>query len=279
MINIPEMSASGAELAPTADLHCHILPDWDDGPPTLEDSLRLAQKAADLGIRQVLATPHVGRSFGDRPEPASRDIAVAVSALQEQLTQADIAIELIPGAELTLSSVDFVQRIIDEPWLTFGAGPRYLLVESPFPYWPEWADQVLFELSLQNITPIIAHPERLSDVQKDVQILQSLVSRGALLQITARSLISSQRSHKECSRRLLRSGMVSIVASDAHSARHPMSYEIRAEIESVVGWAAARQILVENPQAILSGTALPTPAPIESQRKSGWLGFLSRRTS
>jgi protein-tyrosine phosphatase len=196
--------------------------------------------------------------------------------LQEHFDQAGIAIELVPGAELTLSSIDFVQRVTEEPWLAFGAGPRYLLVESPFHFWPEWADQVLFELSLQNITPIIAHPERLTDVQKDMGPMQSLVSRGALLQITARSLISSQRSHRECSQRLLKAGLVSIVASDAHSARHPMSAEVGAEIESLVGTAAARQILADNPRAILNGEALPTPAPIDTQRKFSWLGFFSR---
>lgn len=279
MTSTPEMSASGAECVPTADLHCHILPDWDDGPPTLADSLRLAHKAAGLGIRQILATPHVGRAFGDRPEPASGDIAAAVATLQEHFKQAGIPIELVPGAELTLAPVDFVQRVVQEPWLAFGSGRRYVLVESPFHFWPEWADQVLFELSLQNITPIIAHPERLADVQKETNFMQSLVNRGALLQITARSLVSSQHRLKECCRRLLQAGLVSIVASDAHSSRHPLSREIGAEIEALVGQAAARQILVENPHAILTGAVLATPAPVTPQRKSGWFGFLSRDRS
>lgn len=268
-----ERSVSQVQCPPVVDLHCHILPNWDDGPPTLVDSLRLARKAAELGIRQILATPHVGRTFGDRPEPASGDIAGAVAALQEHLQQAAIPIELVPGAELTLSSVDFVRRVLQEPWLTFGGTRRYVLVESPFHFWPEWADQVLFELALQNITPIIAHPERLADVQKETKFIEPLVERGALLQITARSLVSSQRRIKECCRQLLKAGMVAIVASDAHSSRHIMAREVKAEIESLIGPAAAQQVLVENPRAILSGAPLPKPASIVLPHKLAWLGF------
>ena len=44
-------------LVPEADLHCHILPDWDDGPRTLDESLRMAQRAEMLGVKQILVTP------------------------------------------------------------------------------------------------------------------------------------------------------------------------------------------------------------------------------
>lgn len=235
----------------------------------------MAEKAAGLGIKRILVTPHVGRAFGTRPESPSRKIAVAIAQLQADLDQSGIEIRLIPGAELTLSSVDFVKRIIDEPWLTFGIKQRYLLVESPLNSWPEWADQILFELSLQGIIPIIAHPERLVDVQKDPDFLRPLVERGALLQITARSLVSSQREIKKACRELLKLGFVSVIASDAHTSRHMMTCEVESELTAIVGEVAAQQILVENPRAILAGDALMTssPAPL---RKKGLAHFFNR---
>ncbi len=264
------------ERIPEVDLHCHILPNWDDGPRSVEESLSLARKAADTGIKRILVTPHVGRAFGSRPEWPSQNIAAAIGLLQEQIAEAGIQIELVPGAELTLSPVDSVERVLSEPWLSFGAQRRYVLVESPFHFWPEWGDQLLFELSLQNITPIIAHPERLADAQKDVDFLRPLVSRGVLLQITARSLVSSQRQIKTCCRQLLEAGLVAVVASDAHAARHIWPREVETEIIAVVGEAAAQQILVENPRAVLDGEALAVPAPIVPPRKSGLAGLFQR---
>jgi Capsular polysaccharide synthesis, CpsB/CapC len=41
------------------DLHFHVLPGVDDGPATLEDSLRIAQLAVRDGTRLAVATPHV----------------------------------------------------------------------------------------------------------------------------------------------------------------------------------------------------------------------------
>ena len=40
------------------DLHCHILPGLDDGAPTMEDSLAMAESAIADGITHVVATPH-----------------------------------------------------------------------------------------------------------------------------------------------------------------------------------------------------------------------------
>jgi protein-tyrosine phosphatase len=40
------------------DLHCHILPNVDDGPESLDESLRMAALAARDGVRAVVATPH-----------------------------------------------------------------------------------------------------------------------------------------------------------------------------------------------------------------------------
>jgi protein-tyrosine phosphatase len=41
------------------DLHFHVLPGVDDGPATLEQSLRIAQLAVRDGTRLAVATPHV----------------------------------------------------------------------------------------------------------------------------------------------------------------------------------------------------------------------------
>src|SRR4051795_6587893 len=45
------------------DLHCHILPGLDDGPPDLDASVALARLAAADGTRTIVATPHVREDY------------------------------------------------------------------------------------------------------------------------------------------------------------------------------------------------------------------------
>ena len=40
------------------DIHTHILPGMDDGSPTWEDTLEMAQMAADAGTELIAATSH-----------------------------------------------------------------------------------------------------------------------------------------------------------------------------------------------------------------------------
>lgn len=39
------------------DLHCHILPGVDDGPKTIDESLKMALKAREQGITHLMCTP------------------------------------------------------------------------------------------------------------------------------------------------------------------------------------------------------------------------------
>ena len=40
------------------DIHCHILPRFDDGSSSLDESLTMARMAAESGVTDIVATPH-----------------------------------------------------------------------------------------------------------------------------------------------------------------------------------------------------------------------------
>jgi protein-tyrosine phosphatase len=251
-----------------ADLHCHLLPAWDDGPQTLDESIHMAHKAANQGIKTIVLTPHVGRAFHGKPEREGSEIAGAAANLQQAINTAGIDLTVVPGAEVALSLIDLAKRVENEPWLTVGGQGRYILVESTVGYWPESASQTLFDLALRGLTPIIAHPERLRDVQADLSIIEEVVARGALLQITARS-VGGSSTNSQCCRKLLQAGLVSLVASDAHSPRHSFrTDEMKTAIYETVGEKAARRILVDNPRAVLTGQPVAKPA-FPSPQKNG----------
>jgi protein-tyrosine phosphatase len=40
------------------DIHCHLLPEVDDGPKSWEVSEAMCRMAAEDGIEHIVATPH-----------------------------------------------------------------------------------------------------------------------------------------------------------------------------------------------------------------------------
>ena len=247
------MEQGEESIVPRADLHCHLLPAWDDGPETLEEALAMARRAGEAGIERIAVTPHASQASFSLPYERAREIPSAVIELQRAARAAGLGVEFVSGAELLLSP-ELVARVPVEPWLTIGGQGSYLLVEPPSDRWPSYADQVLFQLSLRQITAIICHPERLRDVQRDPGVLRGVVSRGALVQITAGSLAeAADKRTRHCARQLLEAGLASLVASDAHSTRDVLPGEVESVVRSVVGESQARRVLLDNPRLVLSG--------------------------
>jgi len=41
------------------DLHCHILPNIDDGAKSIDEAIALVALAAEQGVSRMVATPHI----------------------------------------------------------------------------------------------------------------------------------------------------------------------------------------------------------------------------
>lgn len=47
----------------TVDIHAHILPNIDEGPESIEESLQMLEALQALGYQKIIATPHVMGNF------------------------------------------------------------------------------------------------------------------------------------------------------------------------------------------------------------------------
>ena len=226
------------------DIHCHLLPDWDDGPRSLNEALEMARRAANHGVSDIFVTPHVGRdlsAIGVRQTGAAHEIPSAVTALQSAVHEAGLELNLWPGAELVIAS-DLPARLEREPNLTLGSGNRYALVElAPGAPWTGGVDEILFQIALRGVTPIMAHPERYPDVQRDLSRVQQAAARGILFQLTAASL-QSKGIVRDTSYRLLENGLVSFVASDAHTPHDVWPQQIQEILISLLGRDGCQRI-------------------------------------
>src|ERR1700722_7402559 len=81
------------------DLHSHVLAGIDDGPQTIEGSVALARAAANLGVRVLLAPPHVSNGYRNDAER----IGELVDQLNRRLRTEEVELEIRPGAEVASS--------------------------------------------------------------------------------------------------------------------------------------------------------------------------------
>lgn len=240
------------------DIHCHILPGLDDGPATWGQSLEMAYIASEDGIRRIVATPHfIKGSY----EPSVKKVLFLTEELNKKIKREGLNLEILPGMEVYLEP-DLPQMLKRGEILTLNNQKKYLLLEFPLDSIPSHSERVFYELRLQGIMPIIAHPERNQEVLQNPQKLLPLVEKGLLTQVTTSSLEGHFGSKcREVANLLLKHKLAHLIATDAHFNPYRMprmkkEYErLRTDMpdiyESVKNYEAdlvgARYIVPEDP--------------------------------
>ena len=82
------------------DIHCHLLPGIDDGPPDLESALQLARALVADGVKHVVCTPHV---FPGRFENRRSNIVDECMVFRQRLREAGIALSISCAGEVRLT--------------------------------------------------------------------------------------------------------------------------------------------------------------------------------
>ena len=237
------------------DIHCHCLPGLDDGPATMADTLALCRALAEDGIETVVATPHQLGRFDGRNEPET--IRNSVRKLNEHLKKANIEITVLPGADIRIDE-RIPSLLKKHEILTLADGGRYILLELLQDTFID-VKPLLRELSASNITTIISHPERQLVLAAQPQRILKLLQAGALLQITAASLLGFfSRLAAQASWDFLAHGWVSIVATDAHDTKQrcPMMRAAFEAIRQKFSEDLARLLCIENPSRVINGQDL-----------------------
>lgn len=241
------------------DLHAHVLPGLDDGPATRDAALAQLELAAERGTRTIVATPHLRHDY---PHIDSRRTAGAVDALMAEVP-AEWGIRVIAGGEVDyawgLEATDVELR-----GASIGGRGRDLLVETPHMWVPEFFDEAVSKLRDRGYRITLAHPELSRTFQEEPDRLRALVAAGTLLQITGASLERDPRKSRRgrFARRLLRDGLVTVIASDTHSAGpwRPPGLEGAVRVAREIAPERALWMATAAPAAIVAGRPLP-PVP------------------
>jgi len=239
----------------SVDIHCHCLPGLDDGPENVAAAVSLCRSLVDDGITTVIATPHQLGAYEGSNSAAS--VRQAVKSMDAVLKTETIPLAIVPGADVRVDD-QLLSRLDSDEILTLADSRKYILLELPGSTLVNLTP-VIRGLADRAIIAVISHPERQPSVCRNLELLVSWLKSGAVVQITAGSLLGEfGASAEKAAWDMLASGLVSVVASDAHDVirRPPAMTRAIAAITNRIGHAVARKLCLENPRRILDGESM-----------------------
>jgi protein-tyrosine phosphatase len=260
------------------DIHSHILSGFDDGADSIEVSLEMARRSREDGITRLVATPHVlEEGFSE----LKKKVGDGVATLRDALAKESIQIDILPGAELNISSA-LLPQPEEVRELTLGFLGKYVLLELPLQEMPRYTHELVFKLLLKGLIPILAHPERNLTVMERTEELLELVGKGSLVQVNAGSITGKYGERvRNAAELILRNRIVHFIASDAHSLgnRPPGLSDALERARQLIGDDAG-PLVEENPSAVLDGRTLEFRAPKRLERpRRRFLSWLSGRSA
>ncbi|MGK0553954.1 tyrosine-protein phosphatase [Macrococcus capreoli] len=247
------------------DLHNHILFGIDDGAQTKEDTLNMARAAQAQGITDIIATPHhkigVYQNFGPKIKALAEEVNTIIAA-------EGIPVKVHPSQEIRIYG-DVVEDLKSGKALTLTENGPYVLIEFPSNEVPVFTEQLFTKLALEGYIPIIAHPERNTELQKNPNKLAKLIELGALAQVTAGVVCGQLGEYsKQCAEMMMEHRLIHIVASDAHNvtSRNYYMKEAYDVIEQQYGIEEVNKYK-ENAQKVLAGETIRYVSPLEVETK------------
>jgi protein-tyrosine phosphatase len=243
------------------DIHSHILPGLDDGPQTMEESIRMCRIAYQDGIRTIVATPH---TLNGVYQNGKSTILSKVNELNDALNNSELPLRILPGSDVHLCETT-LQQVDQGEAITIGDGGKYIMIEFPSQAIPYQGERVLFQLLGRGLIPIISHPERNLEIGKRPGRYYEIIKMGCLGQVTAMSLTGEFGPKvRQWAEKLLKSWLVHFIASDAHSpnGRPPILSAAVKAAAKIVGKEEAEKMVTEYPKAILEGRRPNIPDPL-----------------
>ena len=252
------------------DFHSHLMPGVDDGAADLDESRSGLAAMREQGITTIITTPHIRASMTDRPHE-----------LEHYMSALDAAFESLA----TLAAAEFpdlrvergVEMMLDTPQPAMGdlrlhlAGTIFVLMEFPYMTIPPNSSMAVRQLRGRGVIPIVAHPERYSNMSSNIDLIESWRDAGAYIQVNAGSFVGQ---YGNTARRLawgiLERGLADYLCSDYHSRGRLSVRACSAALLERGGGAQLRMLTLTNPQRMLR-SEVPLPVePLEEVQLGFW---------
>lgn len=252
------------------DFHSHLMPGVDDGAADLDESRAGLAAMVDQGVGTIITTPHIRGSLTLRTNELDRYLG-ELDAAYELL--ATLAVTEFPGTRIERGvemMLDIPSPCLDDPRLRL-AGSSYALFEFPYMMVPPNSTVPIRTLRNAGVVPVIAHPERYSNISGNIELVESWIDAGACIQVNCGSIIGQYGSGpKRHAWTILGNGWAHYLSSDYHSrGRCPIRACAAAMQER--GAESQFQMLTEtNPERMIRSEAPLPVEPVEEIQLGFW---------
>lgn len=229
---------------PIWDVHCHILPEVDDGAKNMQEALEMIRLEIKEGIHKIILTPHY---VTGQTDPSC--IKEQYEKLKKEVEKQNYPVELYIGNEL-FYSIDIVNELQKKRALTLG-GSSYVLIEFETEVLYQKMKQSFNELLMAGYRPILAHMERFSCLRKREDRVNELIQQGVLMQVNANSFCKDSIS--KFLFYLAKQGSIHFIATDSHSPewRSPQMKNTINKLRRKLEKEEMIEIFVNHPNKIL----------------------------
>lgn len=226
------------------DMHCHILPNIDDGAKSWDETYQMLRIAYEEGIRVIVATPHHHEIRGMcTPQQYKKSFL----QLQKMAWEISEKFYVIPGMEIYFSQ-EITEKLDNKKIRTMG-NSKYVLIEFSPDAEFRYIQQGMQQIQMKGYYPILAHAERYQCLIEDMERVEHLQEMGIYIQVNAGSILKSgERTVKKFVRKLLEKQYIHFVGTDAHSSgsRSPMIRKCADFVEKKYGEEYAAEIFRKN---------------------------------
>lgn len=196
------------------DMHCHILPEIDDGAKTVEESVSLVSGLQSLGYTKLICTPHINEIYANNIEV----IEAKYQVLRQRLIDNGIEISIEYAAEYQLGL--HFNSIIEKNAL-LSINKNFVLIEMSYMMEASNIRDVIFSILMKGYQPVLAHPERYKYYHNRIEAIKQIIDAGCLLQLNLLSLIGYYgKGAMQMANYLLKEKMISFAGTDVHHMKH-----------------------------------------------------------
>lgn len=222
-IELPPVDLSVLEL----DMHSHLIPGIDDGSKSMDETIAMMAKFEDLGFKRLVTTPHIMADFY-RNTP---DIILGgLEKVKSTAQQIGLKINIEAAAEYYFDDSLMSRLKNKEQLLTFCG--NHMLFEFSMLEKPSGIEELVFELTTQDYTPVLAHFERYRFYFGNPEKALWFKENGVKIQLNLLSLTGHYGPDvKKQAEAIVDLGCVDFVASDCHRIEHLMKIEKGKKLE------------------------------------------------
>lgn len=230
------------------DFHSHILPNIDDGSTSIGETINLIEEASKVGFTGIISTSHYIQGYYEFDCYERNQL---LDIVQNKMQSGNL--ELYLGSEIYFSS-EIIDLIKDKKASTIN-NTRYLLFELPMNTKPLFVKELVYELIQNGYRPIIAHPERYSYVQDEINYVRELANLGTLFQANYGSVLGMYGNDaKKTLKKLLKDDLISFLGSDVHRTGqiYPKIPKALKKINKIVSTEKLEKLTTLNAQKVLN---------------------------